>query len=323
MYFCIHCNVLSIGLVGKRFMRKGLYTAIHPLRSNPFMRTTHNTRLVGILCHPVAEELIHEIFSWGVEITDADAACLQFDAQAKDMRGVIAGLHALKATGVYLTGRLRTSAAGIADYLSDEAHGTGVINTITFDQDRTTGHNTEAGAIISVLEPYQHIFARGSAVVLGGGAMARSVLYALVRHFRMKNIAIADRTLQQAQLLRQVFSEMANPSARIEAHELFPPDIAQLLAEARLIVNTTPIGTITSIDQSPITVPDIFHNRQLVMDVNFGPAITRMLAEAADSGATIISGAEVLIRQVAQSYELLTHSQFPAERIRTMLAAHE
>lgn len=308
-------------------MEKGKRRSIcRPLPSvtrSLLMRTTHNTRLAGFLCHPIGEELIHEMFSWGAEITDADAACLQFDAQAKDMRAVIAGLHALKATGVYLTGRLRTSATGIADYLSDEAHGTGVTNVITFDNDRTTGHNTEARAIISVLEPYHQTFARGSAVVLGGGAMARSVMYALVRHFRMKNIAIADRTLQQAQLLRQTFSEMASPSARIEAHELFPPDIAQLLAEARLIVNATPIGTVASLDQSPITVPDIFHNRQVVMDVNFGPAITRMLAEAAASGSTIISGAEVLIRQVAQAYELLAHSEFPTDRIRAMLVAHE
>jgi len=286
------------------------------------MRTTHKTKLVGILAHPVGEELIHEMFSWAVEITGADVACLLFDAQSKHIASTVHALHALNANGVYLTGRLRTAAMGAVDYLSNETHGTGIINTITFDTDRTTGNNTQARAIISVLEPYKNDFIKGSAVLLGGGAMARSVAYALIRHFRIKHVAIADRTLQQAQVLRQTFSEMV-PSARIEAHELFPPDIAQLLAEARLIINATPLGTITSIDQTPITIPDVFHNRQTVLDVNFGPAVTKMLAEAAEAGATTISGVEVLIRQVAYAYELLVQSEFPTEKIREMVSDHD
>ncbi len=286
------------------------------------MRTTHKTRLIGILAHPLGEDLIHEIFSWAVEITGADIATLIFDAQAKHIGDTVHALHALHANGVYLTGRLRTAAAGVVDYLSDEAHGTGVINTITFDGDRTTGHNTEARAIVSVLDPWKKNFAKGSAVILGGGAMARSVAYALVRHFRIKHVAIADRSLQQAQILRQAFIDLV-PTSQIEAHELFPPDIAQLLAEARLIVNTTPLGTIASIDQTPITIPDIFHNRQTVLDVNFGPAVTKMLQDATDAGATTISGVEVLIRQVAYAFELLTQSEFPTEKIREMMAEHE
>jgi shikimate dehydrogenase len=285
------------------------------------MQTTHETQLVGILCHPVAENLIHQMFSAACTIAGADIACLLFDAQVRELATPVGALRTLGANGVYLDGRLRTSASGLVDYLSDEAHGAGVINAITFDGDHATGHNTEARAIINILEPYRDAFINGSAVILGGGAIARSAAYAVVRHFRVKHLAIADRTPQQAQILKQMLSG-TKTSTTIEAHELFPPDIAQLLAEARLIINATSLGAYPNVEETPITIPDIYHSRQIVLDANFSPAITRLLHDASAAGATTISGVEILIEQVKDAYQLLTRSEFPLDEIRNLLVTN-
>jgi shikimate dehydrogenase len=285
------------------------------------MQTTYTTQLVGILSHPVAENLIHQMFSAACAISGADIACLLFDAQVRELATPVGALRTLGANGVYLDGRLRTSASGLVDYLSDEAHGAGVINAITFDEDHATGHNTEARALINILEPHRDSFTNGSAVILGGGAIARSAAYAVVRHFRVKHLAIADRTPQQAQILKQMLSG-TKTSTVIEAHELFPPDIAQLLAEARLIINATSLGSYPNVQETPITIPDIFHSRQIVLDANFSPAITRMLHDATASGATTISGIDVLIEQVRDAYQLLTRSEFPTDEIRNLLVTN-
>jgi len=286
------------------------------------MQTTYRTKLVGILTHPMGENLIHQILSAAGTIAGADAACLLFDAPVRDVTSPVNALRTLGASGVYLDGRLRSSASGIVDYLSDEAHGAGVINVVTFNGDQATGHNTEARAMISVLERYRDQFGSGSAVVLGGGAMARSAAYVLVRHFRVKHLAIADRTPQQAQLLKQMLSG-TKTSTQIEAHELFPPDIAQLLAEARLIVNATTLGAYPNVEETPITIPDIYHNRQVVLDTNYSPAITRTLREADQAGATVISGVEILVEQLKNAFELLIGTAFPAGEIRKLLVTNE
>jgi shikimate dehydrogenase len=285
------------------------------------MQTTYNTKLVGVLCHPVGENLIHQMISSACEIAGADVSCLLFDAQVRELATPVAALRALGASGVYLDSRLRGAAAGLVDYLSDEAHGAGVINTMVFDGDQATGHNTEARAIVKVLEPYKDIFGNGSAVILGGGAMARSAAYTVVRHFRMKHVAIANRTPQQAQILKQLLSGTKTTSV-IEAYELFPPDLAQILAESRLIINATPLGSYPNVEETPITIPEIFHDRQIVLDTNFSPAFTRMLTDAAAAGATTISGVEVLVEQVREAYELLTRSPFPLEQIRELLVTN-
>jgi shikimate dehydrogenase len=237
----------------------------------------------------------------------ANNVFLQFDAQPKSLRDPVRALHALNARGAYLTGRLRTSADGLVDYLSDEAHGTGVINVITFDGDQATGHNTEARAIASLLEGHREMLSNGSAVILGGGALARAAAYALVRHFRTRFVTIADRTLQQAQVLKQMFTGVKNES-KIEAHELFPPDIADLLAEARVIINATSVGAAGGVEESPITIPDVFHGRQVVLDAVHTPATTKLLADANAAGAQTISGVDLLQRQTSMAFELLSGS---------------
>jgi len=278
--------------------------------------------LIGVLCHPAGENLIHQMFSAACAITGVDAAPIMIDTSVREIAAPIGALRTLGASGVYLDGRLRQSASGLVDYLSDEAHGAGVINTIVFADDQATGHNTEATAIIKALEPHRDRFAQGSAVVLGAGAVARSTTFALVRHFRIPHLAIADRTPQQAQILKQMY-EGTKTTTVIEAHELFPPDIAQILAEARLIVNTTAIGSFPDTTATPITMPDLLNDRQIVMEAVYSPAVTELLRQAHDVGATAISGIEILLEQVGEAFRILAESEFPREEIRSLLVTNE
>lgn len=285
------------------------------------MRTTHLTRLIGLLCHPAGENLIHQMFSAACAISGVDAAPIVFDASIREIGSPVGALKTLGAAGVYLDGRLRHAATGVVDYLSDEAHGAGVINTILFVDDHATGHNTEATAIIRTLEPHREKFANGSAVVLGAGALARSAVYALVRHFRVRHLAIADRTPQQAQLLKQMYDGTKTTTV-IESHELFPPDIAQLLAEARLIVNATAVGAFPDTEATPLTILDLLNDRQIVLDAIYSPAHTKLLSQAAAAGAIPISGIEILLEQVAESFRILTDSEFPRREIRELLVTN-
>lgn len=290
------------------------------LRMDNVLTTNYDTRLVGVLAHPVRESAIFDMLSRAASVSDCGTAFLQFDAQPKDLADPVRALQVLKARGIYLSGLLRASAGALVDYLSDEAHGTGIINVMTFDGDQTRGHNTEARALISVLEPHRNVLQTGGAVVLGGGAMARAAAYALIRGYRTRFVAIADRTLQQAQVLRQLFVGLKTDT-KIEAHELFPPDIAQLLVEARVIINATAIGSIGNEDETAITIPDVFHSRQIVVDTVFNPSPTRMLRDAFAAGAQIITGEEILAKQVEFAFELLTETKWPAEKLGSWTSA--
>ncbi len=151
--------------------------------------------------------------------------------------------------------------------------------------------------------------------------MARSAAFAAIRHYRMNHVAIADRTPQQAQVLKSMFSG-SKTKTKIETHELFPPDIAQLLAEARLIINATTIGSADSMEETPITLPDIFNNRQIVVDVNYNPVKTKMLTDAEESGAKTINGVEIMLKQLEGAFALLTDAEFPVAVARELIEAN-
>ncbi|MCE2503363.1 MAG: hypothetical protein J4G05_04800 [Chlorobi bacterium] len=267
--------------------------------------TTHATRLFGVLAHPGGENIFHTMLAEAAEESEADASFLLFDFQAKEIADPIEALRRLRAGGAYLTGRLREAGGGLVDYLSDEAHGAGTINTITFENDTATGHNTEAKAIIDLLTEQSDKFSSKSAVILGGGAMARAAAYAVIRHYRVKHVTIAGRDTQHAQIVKQAMIGTKSDS-RVEVSELFPSDIADRLAEARLIINATSIGENPDGELSPITIPNIFHSKQVVLDVIYNPEKTALLSDAENGGATVISGGQVLRKQIRYAFELLT-----------------
>lgn len=270
--------------------------------------TTDQTRLIGVIAYPAGPNPEHDLLSRWVDQVGVDASVHLFPFPVKEIADPIGALRMLGASGAYLSGRHREAGGGLVDYLTDEAHGSGVINTIVFDGDEARGHNTEARAIIDLLDPHKESFVRRSAVILGNGMMARAVAYALIRHFRIRHVAIAARDPQGAQLLK---SAVVSPTidSVVETHELFPPDIVDLLAEARLIVNATSIGGRPGSDDTPITIPDIFRPGQIIVDVVRNAEGTQLLRDASAAGATVIDGEAVFRRQLADAFTLLTGSE--------------
>lgn len=274
------------------------------------MTTTHTTRLFGVLAHPGGENLIHSMLAKAADVNGVDAAFLLFDFQAKDIAEPVEALRSLSAGGAYLTGRLREAAGNLVDYLSDEAHGAGTINAITFDDDTATGHNTEVKGIIDLLRPYEDVFSNRSAVILGAGVMARAAAWAVIRHFRVRHVALADRSVQRARSLKSDMTSRKTDS-NVTAYELFPPDIADVLSEAKLIVNATSVGIGPTAGETPVTLPDIFQPGQIVLDVVYSPEKTRLLSDAESGGASVINGKDVMLKQVGHAFQLLTGTDFP------------
>jgi len=285
------------------------------------MQTTWRTRLCAVLAHPPAPSIPQALLSGVAEATSTDLSVLTFDASLRTIIEPITALRTLRARGAYLDGRLRCAASGQVDYLSDEAHGADVINLITFDTDTATGHNTEAMAMQKLLEPHRERLTGGVAVIFGSGTVARSAAYILTRHFRIRHLLIAARSTQQGALLRDHIGGMF-ATARITVEEMFPPDLVDAVAEARIIVNATPIGSPGHSEATPFPIEDVFGSRQIVLDAVLHSEGTRLLQAAAGAGATTISGDELMVEQIGAAWQILTERPAPHAELRRLLDAH-
>ena len=77
-----------------------------------------------------------------------------------------------------------------------------------------------------------------------------------------------------------------------------------------LLINATPIGMFPKIEESPVAGTIA---ADVVFDMVYNPATTRLLKEAASQGKTTVSGTRMFFAQAARQFEIWTKQPAPRE----------
>ena len=274
--------------------------------------------LVGVIGHPIKHSYSPFMHNTSFRMAGLDYIYLPFDIFASNLEDAMKGMVALGIKGFNVTLPFKEK---IMDYLNDfseESAVIGAVNTIVNEDGELKGFNTDVNGIYAVLEPYKEKIENSTVSVIGAGGAARSVIYSLIRNFKPKKINIINRTKEKAESLNEYFSAKMLFD-EIEAFELIPPDIVEILNTSALIVNATSIGMQPNEDDSPTTIADSFRKNQLVFDLIYNPIDTRFLELAKSKGAVTIKGLKMFVRQGAKSFELWTGKQMPEEEIYKLL----
>ena len=92
------------------------------------------------------------------------------------------------------------------------------------------------------------------------------------------------------------------------------------IANATLLVNTTPIGTAPGVTQTPIPAASLCGGKT-VYDLVYNPGRTRLLREAAAAGCETIGGLDMLVAQAVRQFEWWSKARPSAELFRTAALA--
>jgi shikimate dehydrogenase len=198
--------------------------------------------------------------------------------------------------------------------ISEEASIIGSINTVVNELGKLTGYNTDVNGILETLNPFKDQIAGQEISVVGAGGAARAVIYCLIRYFKPKVIHIINRTEQRAEALKTYFSDKMKFDL-FRAHELFPPELVDIFNNSKLIVNASSVGMFPENDDVITTLTKSFTKDQIVFDLVYNPARTKLLEIASSEGAIALDGIKMLIHQAARSFELWTGEQMPVENI--------
>jgi shikimate dehydrogenase len=212
----------------------------------------------------------------------------------------------------------------IIPYLSDiseEANVIGAVNTVLNDNGVLHGYNTDVNGITATLNKYKEELADSEVTIIGAGGAARSVIYALIRYFKVARINIVNRTEQKAESLKDYFTAKMLYE-NIKAYDLVPPDLVEIFSRSKLIVNTATIGMTPDIDDSATTIEKSFNKDQIVFDVVYTPVKTKLLQIAAKQGARTENGLTMFVEQGARSFELWTGETMPIEKIYKTLKSY-
>jgi shikimate dehydrogenase len=272
------------------------------------------TKRVVLIGHPVAHSLSGAMHQAAFDSLGIDATYELWDRAPMELADAIAELRTDDFLGANVTIPHKERVVPLVDRLTEEAHATGAVNTITREGKRLIGHNTDTPGFRVALDrlvgkqkmPRQ-------AVVLGAGGGARAVVFGLITE-GFQRIIVFNRHLHRAEGLVKHFGRSA-AHMELRAMPWHESIIEAELAKARILVNATSIG-LTS-DESPIPA-ETLNPELLVLDLIY--AKTRLLRDAAAAGCTVSDGELMLLHQGAAAFTLWTGQAAPLQLMQERLA---
>ena len=158
----------------------------------------------------------------------------------------------------------------------------GACNCIKVEDLKLVGYNTDTIGFRKALEPQLKPHHK-KALILGTGGASKAIIYVL------KELGIGY----------QLISRYKEPGQC--TYEDIDGDI---LADHRLIVNTTPLGMYPNVNADPPIPYQFLTEKHFLFDVIYNPAKTKFLAEGEKQGAQISNGYEMLIYQAEESWRI-------------------
>jgi shikimate dehydrogenase len=271
------------------------------------------TKRVVLIGHPVAHSLSGAMQQAAFDDQGIDATYELWDRAPLVLADAIAELRSDDFLGANVTIPHKERIVPLVDRLTDEAHVTGAVNTITKEGKRLVGHNTDVPGFRVALDRLvgKQKMPR-HAVVLGAGGGARAVVYGLITE-GFQRIVVFNRHLHRAEGLVKHFGRSA-AHMELKAMPWHESIIESELAKTKVLVNATSIGL--SGDVTPVP-GEIIPPELLVLDLIYNR--TRFLREAEAAGSTVQDGELMLLHQGAAAFTLWTGKPAPLELMQRKL----
>jgi shikimate dehydrogenase len=281
------------------------------------LKITGNTKIVGIMGHPVGHTLSPTMQNAAFAAAGLDYCYLPFDTPPERLPAAVEGLRAVGVRGFNVTIPHKETIVPLLDRLTDEAKRIGAVNAVQADGDLFVGHNTDGKGFLRSLMEEGGIDPRGVRVlILGAGGAARAVAFALA-DAGAGSIRIANRTAERGKTLAEALrAALKGSPIQVIPWQRDPEIWEESLAEADLLVNATSVGM--GSDSSPVPAKAI-HPKLVVCDLVYRPLETSLLKAARSRGAKALSGLGMLLYQGTLSFEIWTERPAPVSVMREAL----
>lgn len=243
--------------------------------------------LYGLIGYPLGHSFSARFFDEKFRREGIDASYRNFELEdIGELMELLAEYPELR--GINVTIPYKQQIIPYLTALSPQARLIGAVNTVCVRHDSEgnvtalEGHNTDAPAFARTLAPLLPLNAI-SALILGTGGASKAVsaaLDALGIPYRF-----VSRTPDESQLGYQDLSE-------------------DVMATHKLIVNTTPLGMSPKVDVCPPIPYELLTHAHICYDLIYNPERTLFMSRAAEKGATVKNGLDMLHLQAILAWKI-------------------
>jgi shikimate dehydrogenase len=264
-----------------------------------------NSRVVGVFGYPIEHSLSPAMHNAAFAALQLSYIYIPFPVTPQALGPAIRSLVPLGIVGVNLTIPHKESVLPFLDDITAEARDVGAVNTVHCVGDRLLGDNTDGRGFYEPLREAGLTVAGRRAVVIGAGGAARAVVFRLAREGA--EVVLTNRTHERAIELAQAVARAGfGPEAvRVVAVDN-TQELADAIAGAQLLVQTTRVGMHPETECLPPVPLEALHSDLLVYDLVYNPIETLLLKQARKRGCRTLTGVKMLVYQGAAAFQRWT-----------------
>jgi shikimate dehydrogenase len=271
------------------------------------------TKRVVLIGHPVSHSLSGAMQQAAFDHAGLDVQYELWDRPPIQLADAITEIRTDDFLGANVTIPHKERVVPQVDRLTEEAHATGAVNTLTKEGRKLVGHNTDVAGFKVALDTLvgRQKMPR-QAVVLGAGGGARAVVYGLIRE-GFQRVIVFNRHLHRAEALVKHFGRSAS-HMELRAMPWHESIIESELAKTKVLINATSIGLVSG--DAPVP-GEILTGDLMVLDLIYDR--TKLLQAAEAAGAATSDGELMLLHQGAAAFRLWSGQEAPLDVMQAAL----
>jgi shikimate dehydrogenase len=273
--------------------------------------------LLGVIGHPIGHSLSPLMHNAALTELGENYVYVAFPIKPEDLATAIAGLGSIGVVGFSVTIPHKQTIMPFLSQITPTAKLVGAVNTVWWTEQGWQGTNTDVEGFVAPLKELAQDWRKVKPVVLGNGGAARAVVVGLAQ-LGCPEIQIVGRNLEKLEAFKNSWSR-ADFNSELSVYPW--QALAELIPSTALLINTTPLGMTPHLEQSPVEedLMSGLSSSAIAYDLIYTPRPTRFLQQAADQGATIIDGLEMLVQQGAAALRLWLQKPVPVDIMRQAL----
>ena len=244
---------------------------------------------------PISHSRSPLIHGYWLERYRIDGSYTRQPVEPSSLEAFLAGLSEAGYAGCNVTIPHKEKAFDLVTAADETTERLRAVNTVFVRDGKRYGINTDGEGFINSLQQSApgHSLKNSRAVVLGAGGAALAVVNAILEQ-GASEVAVANRTVEKAEILKQRFGSRVVPLDWRKA--------ADQLSECSLLVNTTSLG----MKGQPEITLDLsrLDPAAVVSDIVYVPLRTKLLVDAAKRGNTVVEGLGMLLHQAVRGFSL-------------------
>jgi len=264
------------------------------------------TSFIALIGNPVSHSLSPVMQNAAFQYLGLDLIYIAIPCKDEDLELVLNSLKKINCKGLNITIPYKEKVFDLCSEISPIANKLKAINTLKLNSEKEwSATNTDVEGFIYPLKKLN--LTKKKSIILGSGGAARSVIQGLI-NLNLSKISVISRNKSSLDELIKNFEN------QIKIQGLLNNDnqTQDLIEEADLIVNTTPVGMKTSkYKMNVLPYGENFwrslNSKTVIYDLIYNPAPTHLLKFSANKGCMTINGIQMLVAQGLKSLSFWTN----------------